>query len=66
MYDLYQLALLDMCMINIGLVIGIGRFRENIIGISTPLQCMSFISTSVHSYLFKLLHIAQLILATLF
>ena len=39
MYGLYQLALLDMCMINIklviGMVIGIGRFWENIIGIGT-------------------------------
>ena len=35
MYGLYQLALLDMCMINIELVIGIGRFWENIIDIGT-------------------------------
>ena len=28
MYDLYQLALLDICMINIGSVIGIGRFWQ--------------------------------------
>ena len=28
MYGLYQLALLDICMINIGSVIGIGRFWQ--------------------------------------